>query len=206
GFGDKFFVAGADIKEIATLNATTGAYFAKKGQGIFSLIENLGKPVIAAVNGFALGGGCELALACTVRVASKNAKFGLPELGLGVIPGYGGTQRLSRIIGKGRSLEHMLTGDMIPADEAYIMGLANKVVEQEDLIKTAETMAAKMSANAPLAVKYCITAVNNGLNVGLEEGLRIEADLFGLTCATEDMKIGMQAFIDKKEKPDFKGE
>ncbi len=206
GFGDKFFVAGADIKEIATLNATTGAYFAKKGQGILSVIENLGKPVIAAVNGFALGGGCELALACTIRIASKNAKFGLPELGLGVIPGFGGTQRLSRIIGKGRSFEYMLTGDMIAADEAYIMGLANKVVEQENLMKTAVTMAQKMCANAPLAIKYCLEAVNSGLNVGLEEGLKLESDLFGLTCATGDMKIGMQAFIDKKDKPDFKGE
>ncbi len=206
GSGDKFFVAGADIKEIITVNATTGYKFSRQGQEIFSLIENLGKPVIAAVNGFALGGGCELALACTIRVASKNARFGLPETGLGVIPGYGGTQRLSRIVGKGRALEIMLTGDMVGAEEAFVMGLANKVYEQEELLDSAKKMANKMLANAPLALKYCIESVNAGLNMSLEDGLRHEAELFALSCATEDMKTGMQAFIDKKDKPEFKGQ
>ncbi|KPK95592.1 hypothetical protein AMJ80_04685 [bacterium SM23_31] len=205
GSGEKFFVAGADINELKELNANSGAAFSQHGQDIFSLIENLGKPVIAAVNGFALGGGCELAMACSMRIASNNAKFGQPEVGLGIIPGYGGTQRLPRLVGKGRALELILTGDMITADEAYRIGLVNKVVEQRELMPTAETIAQKIIANAPLAIKYGLEAVNHGLEVSQAEGLRLEAELFGLSCATEDMKTGMAAFLEKKGKAVFKG-
>ncbi|MFC1514133.1 enoyl-CoA hydratase-related protein [candidate division KSB1 bacterium] len=205
GSGEKFFVAGADISEIIKNDASTGASFAHHGQDIFSLIENLGKPVIAAVNGFALGGGCELAMACSFRIASSNAKFGQPEAGLGVIPGYGGTQRLPRLVGKGRALELVLTGDMITAEEAYRIGLVNRVVEQAELLDTAKEIADKIITSAPLAVKYCLEAVNNGLNIPLADGLRLEAELFGLSCATEDMKTGMTAFLEKKGKADFKG-
>lgn len=205
GSGEKFFVAGADITELKELNAASGADFSHHGQDIFSLIENLGKPVIAAVNGFALGGGCELAMACSMRIASTNAKFGQPEVSLGIIPGYGGTQRLPRLVGKGRALELILTGDMVTADEAYRIGLVNKVVEQNELMPTAETTAQKIIANAPLAVKYGLEAVNHGLEISQAEGLRLEAELFGLSCATEDMNIGMAAFLEKKGKAVFKG-
>ena len=205
GAGEKFFVAGADITELKNLNAESGANFSTHGQVIFSLIEELGKPVIAAVNGFALGGGCELAMACTIRIASGNAKFGQPEVGLGVIPGYGGTQRLPRLVGKGRAHELILTGEMINADEAYRIGLVNKVVEPGALMKTAEEMVRKIIANAPLALKYSLEAVNHGMEVSQADGLRLEARLFGLSCATEDMKTGMNAFIEKKGKAEFKG-
>lgn len=205
GKGDKFFVAGADINEIVNLNPQEGNVFAKNGQNILDLIENLGKPVICAVNGFALGGGCEISLACTIRIASTNARFGLPETGLGVIPGFGGTQRLPRIVGKGRALEIMLTGDMVNAEEAYRIGLANKVVEQDELINTVEKIASKMIANAPIALKYCMDAVNKGLEMNLKDGLDYEASLFSLACSTDDMKIGMKAFIEKNNKPNFTG-
>lgn len=205
GSGEKFFVAGADITELKEFNAASGANFSHHGQDIFSLIEHLGKPVIAAVNGFALGGGCELAMACSMRIASKNAKFGQPEVGLGIIPGYGGTQRLPRLVGKGRALELILTGDMITADEAYRIGLVNKVVEQSELMPAAETIAQKIIANAPLAVKYGLEAVNHGMEISQAEGLRLEAELFGLSCATEDMKIGMAAFLEKKGPAVFRG-
>jgi len=205
GSGEKFFVAGADISELIEFNAASGANFSHHGQDIFSLIEHLGKPVIAAVNGFALGGGCELAMACSMRIASKNAKFGQPEVSLGIIPGYGGTQRLPRLVGKGRALELILTGDMINADEAYRIGLVNKVVEQSELMPTAEIIAQKIIANAPLAVKYGLEAVNHGMEISQAEGLRLEAELFGLSCATEDMKIGMATFLEKKGKAEFKG-
>ena len=205
GSGEKFFVAGADITEINDQNATTGAYFSHQGQEVFSLIEDLGKPVIAAINGFALGGGCELAMACTIRIASKNARFGQPEVSLGIIPGYGGTQRLPRLVGKGRALELILTGEMITAEEAYRIGLVNKVVEQNELMSSAEAIVQKVIANAPLAVKYSLEAVNHGTEISQAEGLRLEAGLFGLSCTTEDMKTGMAAFLDKKRKPEFKG-
>lgn len=205
GTGEKFFVAGADISEIKKLNAESGANFSTQGQAIFSLIEDIGKPVVAAVNGLALGGGCELAMSCTIRIASGNAKFGQPEVGLGVIPGYGGTQRLPRLVGKGRALELILSGEMITADEAYRIGLVNKVVKPEELLSSAEEMVMKIIANAPLAIKYSLEAVNHGMEVSLADGLRLEAQLFGLSCATEDMKTGMNSFIDKKGKADFKG-
>ncbi len=205
GEGKKFFVAGADIGELVKLNAAAGLDFARQGQEIFMLIQHLGKPVIAAVNGYALGGGCELAMACTFRIASENAKFGQPEVGLGIIPGFGGTQRLPRLIGKGRAMELLLTGDMIDAEEALRVGLVNKTFKQDDLLNEAQKIALKILNNGPLAVKYCIEAANHGLEVTEEEGMQIEAQLFGLACSTEDMKEGMKVFIDKSGKPDFKG-
>lgn len=205
GEGEKFFVAGADISELKELNAESGANFAAHGQSIFTLIEDLGKPVIAAVNGFALGGGCELAMSCTIRIASDNAKFGQPEVGLGIIPGYGGTQRLPRLIGKGRAMELILTGGIISAEEAYRIGLVNKVVKQSELTAEAEDMTQKIIANAPLALKYSLDAINSGAELSLADGLRLEAKLFGLACATEDMKTGLKAFLDKSGKAGFKG-
>lgn len=205
GGGEKFFVAGADISELIELKAVTGYEFARQGQEIFMLIERLGKPVIAAVNGYALGGGCELAMACNIRIASKNAKFGQPEVGLGIIPGYGGTQRLPRLVGKGKAMELLLTGDLIDADEAYRIGLANSVVDQKDLLLTAEKLAYRILDNAPLAIKYTLEAVNQGLEVSEEEGMLLEAHLFGLACSTEDMKEGMKAFLEKTGKAKFTG-
>ena len=204
GSGEKAFVAGADIGEIAQLQATTGKDFSQRGQGVFNFIEDLGKPVIAAVNGFALGGGCEIAMACTMRIASTSAKFGQPEVNLGIIPGYGGTQRLPRLVGQGRALEMILTGDVIDAEEAHRIGLANKVVAPEELIPTAEELLGKIFSKGPIAVKLSIEAVNHGLRVGPHEGLYTESNLFGLACATEDMKEGMKAFIEKR-KAKFKG-
>jgi enoyl-CoA hydratase len=203
GAGDKAFVAGADINELARQTPETGAETARRGQHVLDLIENLGKPVIAAINGFALGGGCELALACTLRIASDNAKLGQPEVKLGIIPGYGGTQRLPRLVGKGIGLELILTGKMISAEEAYRIGLVNKVVPQAELPAAAEALAKEIMANGPIAVRYCIDAVNKGLNMSQEEGLFLEATLFGLTCASEDMKEGTRAFVEKR-KADFK--
>ncbi len=204
GEGEKAFVAGADIKEITKLDSTTGMEFALKGQKVFRLIETLGKPVIAAINGFALGGGCELAMACTLRVASEKAKLGQPEVNLGIIPGYGGTQRLPRLVGKGRALDLLITGRMIDANEALQWGLVNKVVPPEKLLDEAKELLKLILSKGPLAVKYAIEALDRGLEVSLEEGLRIEADLFGLSCATEDMKEGTQAFIEKR-KANFAG-
>jgi len=205
GSGEKFFVAGADINELIEHNALSGADFARNGQEIFMLIEHLGKPVIAAVNGYALGGGCELAMACTMRIASRNAKFGQPEVGLGIIPGYGGTQRMPRLIGKGRAMELLLTGDVIDAGEAFRTGLVNRVVEPGDLLNEAKKTALKILANAPAAIKYTLNAVNHGLEITEEEGMQLEAHLFGLCCATEDMKTGLKAFLEKSGKPAFSG-
>src|SRR5512142_207424 len=171
GEGEKAFVAGADINELATQGPVEGAEFAKRGQAVFDLVENCGKPVIACVNGFALGGGCELAMACTLRLASENAKFGQPEVKLGIIPGYGGTQRLPRLVGKGLANQIMLSGEMITAQEAHRIGLVNEVVPLGELIPRAEAIAAKIVANAPLAVQYCLEAVNKGMEMTLPEAL-----------------------------------
>ncbi len=204
GAGDKAFVAGADITGLVELNPLEGKRFAERGQAVFNLIENLGKPVIAAINGYALGGGCELAMACTIRIASEKAKLGQPEVNLGIIPGYGGTQRLPRLIGKGRAMELILTGRMVDAQEAYQIGLVNKVVPHDKLMDEAIEMAKTILSKGPLAVKYAMEAVNRGLEVSLEEGLRIEADLFGICCATEDKVEGTKAFLEKR-KPNFQG-
>ena len=204
GEGDKAFVAGADITELATLDATAAAALATRGQAVFSLIETCGKPVIAAVNGFALGAGCELALACSIRLAADTARFGQPEIKLGLIPGYGGTQRLPRLIGKGRALEILLTGEMIDAAEALRIGLVNAVVPAAQLLPRAEALAAKIIANGPLAIRYCLQAVHRGMEMPLAEALAHEAALFALCCATEDKTEGTRAFLEKRA-PQFKG-
>lgn len=204
GAGEKAFIAGADISEIAQMNDESGREFAQRGQSVFELIENLGKPVIACINGFALGGGCELALACTMRLASDNAKLGQPEVKLGVIPGYGGSQRLPRLVGKGIANQLLLTGEMISAQEALRIGLVNEVTTSVDLIPRAEEIAQKIIANAPLAVQYTLEAVNRGIEMPLGEGLQLEAQLFGASCATEDKREGTSAFLEKR-KAKFKG-
>jgi enoyl-CoA hydratase len=204
GAGEKAFVAGADINELAQCNALTGKTTAEKGQRIFLAIERFPKPVIAAVNGFALGGGCELALACHIRIASENAKLGLPEVTLGIIPGYGGTQRMARLLGKGKALELILTGDRIDAAEAERIGLLNKVVPADQLMQTCEELARKIMSRGPLAVTAAIEAVMSGSEMPFEEGQFLEAALFGLLCATEDTKEGMQAFIERRA-AQFKG-
>ena len=204
GSGDKSFVAGADITEMQPLTAIEGREWGKLGQAVFSKIEKLPQPVIAAVNGFALGGGCELAMACDIRVASENAKFGQPEVSLGIPPGFGGTQRLPRLVGKGRAKELLYTGDMIDAAEAYRIGLVNKVVASGELMEVAKTMAQKIIARAPIAVQVCKAAVNEGLEMGLESGISYEAEVFGLCFATLDQKEGMTAFVEKR-KPSFVG-
>ncbi|MBU2447362.1 MAG: enoyl-CoA hydratase/isomerase family protein [Bacteroidetes bacterium] len=205
GSGEKAFVAGADIKELNALEAKSGKDFSAKGQEVFNLIENLGKPVIAAVNGFALGGGCEIALACHMRVASENAKFGQPEVNLGIIPGYGGTQRLARLIGKGRAMEMILTGDMIDAKTAYDFGLVNKVVPQAELIKTVEELATKILSKGQIAVRMSVKTINATHEMGQAEGQKYEAELFGYCCGTKDFKEGTTAFLEKR-KAEFKGE
>jgi enoyl-CoA hydratase len=204
GEGEKAFVAGADINEFSALSTVEAEAFALRGQAVFTLIENCGKPVIAAVNGFALGGGCELALACTIRIASENARFGQPESKLGIIPGYGGSQRLPRLIGKGLALQAILTGDMIKADEALRIGLVNTVVPLAELLPHSEALAHKIIANAPIAARYALDAVNKGMNMPLNEALSYEAALFGLCFSTEDKKEGTQAFLEKRA-PQFKG-
>ena len=204
GAGEKAFVAGADINELATQDAVSGKKYALRGQNVFNLIENLGKPVIACINGFALGGGCELALACTMRLASENAKLGQPEVKLGILPGYGGSQRLPRLVGKGVAMQHILTGEMITAQEALRIGLVNEVTAAVDLIPRAEAIAAKIIANGPLAVQYAMEAVNKGVEMTLAEGLFLEAALFGVCCATEDKKEGTAAFLEKRAAA-FKG-
>ena len=198
GAGDKAFIAGADINELAAISAVEAERSSTYGQGVLNLVENLGKPVIAAVNGFALGGGCETAMACTIRVAAEHAKFGQPEVKLGVIPGGGGTQRLPRLVGKGRALQLILSGEMISAQEAYRIGLVNEVVPPAELITRAEGILKQILANAPLAVKYSLEAVNKGLETSQAEGLSLEASLFGLCAGTEDKKEGTQAFLQKR--------
>ena len=203
GGGEKSFVAGADINEISQKNAASAKAMALKGQMCLNIIENLGKPVIAAINGFALGGGCELAIACTIRIAADTAKFGQPEINLGIIPGYGGTQRLPRLVGKGLAHELVLTGGIIDAKEAYRIGLANKVMPAAALMEEAEKIARVILSKSAPVVKIALEAVNRGVEVGLPEGLNLEANLFGMACATEDMKEGTRAFLEKR-KPSFK--
>jgi enoyl-CoA hydratase len=198
GDGDKAFVAGADINELAVTTSVTGHELALRGQALFNLIENLGKPVIACVNGFALGGGCELAMACTMRLASENAKFGQPEVKLGIIPGYGGSQRLPRLVGKGIAMQIVLTADMVNAQDALRIGLVNEVVAAAELIPRAEAIANKIIANGPLAIAYCLDAVNKGMEMTLAEGLNYEAALFGLCCASDDKTEGTRAFLEKR--------
>jgi enoyl-CoA hydratase/carnithine racemase len=204
GAGEKAFVAGADINELAVQDAVTGKKYAHRGQSVFNLIENLGKPVIACINGFALGGGCELALACTMRLASDNAKLGQPEVKIGIVPGYGGSQRLPRLVGKGLAMQIVLGGEMVTAQEACRIGLVNEVTSAVELIPRAEAIAAKIIANAPLAVQYAIEAVNKGTEMTLAEGLYLEATLFAVCCATEDKKEGTTAFLEKRAAK-FKG-
>src|SRR5882724_3592314 len=198
GAGDKEFIAGADIGELTHATAVEAEQESSYGQAVLNLIENLGKPVIAAINGFALGGGCETAMACTIRVAVENARFGQPEVKLGVLPGGGGTQRLPRLVGRGRALQLILTGEMISAQEAYRIGLVNEVVPAADLITRAETILKQIFSNAPLAVKYSLEAVNKGLETTQSEGLSLEASLFGLCAGTDDKKEGTQAFLQKR--------
>jgi enoyl-CoA hydratase len=204
GAGEKAFIAGADINELSQQTPVHGREFTLYGQEIIHRLETLGKPAIAAINGFALGGGCELALACTLRIASRNAKLGQPEVKLGLIPGYGGSQRLPRLCGKGVAHELILTGEMVTAEEALRIGLVNRVVEAGELLATAEAIAKKIIANAPLAVKYALEAVEHGMEMPQEEGLYLEATLFGLCCATQDMREGTRAFLEKRP-PKFEG-
>ncbi|MFH0990489.1 MAG: enoyl-CoA hydratase-related protein [bacterium] len=203
GAGEKAFVAGTDIKELTELNAKTGTSFSHTGQAVFQLIEELGKPVIAAVNGFALGGGAELALACHIRIASENAKFGQPEVNLGIIPGYGGTQRLPRLVGRGKALEMILTGDPIDAQEALRIGLVNKVVPLTELMDTAITMGKKISAKGQMAIRLALQCIKAAEEMSLSEGLALESKLFGECCGSEDFKEGTTAFLEKR-KPQFK--
>lgn len=202
GSGEKAFVAGADISEINKLNMLEGKKFAEFGQAVFSLIENFDKPVIAAVNGFALGGGCELSLSCHIRLASENAKFGQPEVNLGIIPGYGGTQRLTRLINSGRAMEMILTGDMIDANEALRLGLVNKVYPQTELLNKAIDLAEKIASKGQQAIRLAIKAVKVVDQVSLRDGQNVEASLFALCCGTEDFKEGTSAFLEKR-KPSF---
>src|SRR5712671_4112068 len=198
GAGDKSFIAGADINEVATDTPVQAEEKTRRGQHLMDLIENLGKPVVAAINGFALGGGCEAALACTIRLAAETAKFGLPEVKLGIMPGYGGTQRLPRLVGKGVAFHLILTGGMIGAQEAYRIGLVNEVVKPTELIGRAEAILKQIAANAPLSVKYALHAVNNGVETSLSEGLLLEASLVAICTSTEDKKEGTSAFLEKR--------
>ena len=198
GAGDKAFIAGADISELAQVSAVQAERSSTYGQEVLSLVENLGKPVIAAINGFALGGGCETAMACTIRLATESARFGQPEVKLGVPPGGGGTQRLPRLVGKGRALQLILSGEMITAQEAYRIGLVNEVVPAAELITRAEAILKQIFANAPLAVRYSLEAVNKGLETSQTEGLALEASFFGLCAGTEDKQEGTQAFLQKR--------
>ena len=204
GAGEKSFIAGADINELAVQTPAGGREHAIRGQHVLDLIEHMGKPVIAAINGYALGGGCELAMACTIRIAADTAKLGQPEINLGIIPGYAGTQRLSRIVGRGRALELLLTGEMVEAQEALRIGLVNKVVPRSRLVEESEALLRKMLANGPVSLRFIIEAVNAGLEMPLAEGQYLEATLFGLICATEDMKEGTKAFLEKRP-PKFQG-
>ena len=203
GSGEKAFVAGTDIGELLSLDAQSGKAFAEEGQEVFDLIQHLGKPVIAAVNGYALGGGCELALACHIRIASENAKFGQPEVNLGIIPGYGGTQRLARTIGVGKAMEMILTGNQIDAHEALRVGLINNVIPLSELLPTAETMPRTIANKGQIAIRMSLKAINASMETPLSEGLKIEAALFGESCSTEDANEGIRAFLQKR-KPVFK--
>jgi enoyl-CoA hydratase/carnithine racemase len=200
----KAFIAGADISELARVTAFEAEQSSRFGQGVLDLIEDLGKPVIAAVNGFALGGGCETAMACTIRIAVETAKFGQPEVKLGLVPGGGGTQRLPRLVGKGRALQLILSGEMISAQEAYRIGLVNEIVPAADLVTRAEAILKKIASNAPIAVKFALEAANKGLETSQGEGLLLEASYFGLCAATEDKKEGTTAFLEKRA-PQFQG-
>jgi len=199
GTGDKAFAAGADINEIAQLNSENAKAFSEKGQAVFNRIEGLRKPVIAAVNGFALGGGCELALACHIRIASQNAKFGQPEINLGLIPGYGGTQRLTKLINPGRAAYYMLTGELIDSSEALRLGIVSFVFEQEQLLNEALNIAKKIASKSLPAAGNILDAIKSAVNLPLEEGLAYEATLFEQCCSTEDFKEGTAAFIEKRK-------
>jgi enoyl-CoA hydratase len=204
GAGDKAFVAGADINELAVQTPTSGREHALSGQHVFDLVENMGKPVIAAINGYALGGGCELAMACTLRLAADTAKIGQPEIALGLIPGYAGTQRLPRLVGKGRAMEIILTGTPIAADEALRIGLVNRVYPAAALMAESRKLAQQLSKAAPIAARYIINAVNKGTEMPFAEACQYEAMLFGLVASTDDMREGTAAFLQKR-KPEFKG-
>jgi enoyl-CoA hydratase len=204
GAGEKAFVAGADIAELKNLDTAGARVQALRGQAVFQRLESMPKPVIAAVNGFALGGGCELALACHIRIASENARFGLPEVSLGIIPGYGGTQRLPRLVGKGIALDMILSAEMIPAADALRMGLVSRVVPQADLRAAAEKLARTILSRGPLALRSALAAVNEGLEMPLAQGQQYEAAVFGLLAATQDMQEGMGAFLEKRP-AQFKG-
>src|ERR1700723_4504004 len=204
GAGDKAFIAGADISELANVDAYGAEESSRFGQGVLDLVENLGKPVIAAINGFALGGGWETAMACTIRIAADTAKFGQPELTLGLVPGGGGTQRLPRLVGKGRALQLILSAEMIGAQEAYRIGLVNEIVPAADLLPRAEAILGKIASNAPMAEQFALTAVNRGLETTQDEGLLLEASYFGLCAGTEDKQEGTSAFLEKRA-PQFRG-
>lgn len=204
GAGEKSFIAGADINELAVQSPVGGREHALRGQHVLDLIEHMGKPVIAAINGYALGGGCELAMACTLRIAAESAKLGQPEINLGIIPGYAGTQRMTRLVGRGRALEILLTGDQISAAEALRLGLVNRVVPAADLMATTKQLAAALAAKAPVAIRYILDAVDKGLDMPFAEAQIFEATLFGLVASTDDMREGTKAFLEKR-KPDFKG-
>jgi enoyl-CoA hydratase len=204
GAGEKAFIAGADINELAVQTPPGGRDHAMRGQHVLDLIEHMGKPVIAAINGYALGGGCELAMACTLRIAADTAKLGQPEINLGLIPGYAGTQRLARLVGRGRALELLLTGDQISAAEAHRLGLVNRVVPAASLMTEAKGLAAALAGKAPIAMRYIIDAVNRGLDLPFAQAQVFEATLFGLVASTEDMREGTSAFLEKR-KPEFKG-
>ena len=203
GAGEKAFVAGADISELNKLNVVSGKFFSEKGQEVFNLIEKLGKPVIAAVNGFALGGGCELALACHIRIASDKAKFGQPEVNLGVIPGYGGTQRLTRLINSGYAAELILTGDMVDANEALRIGLVNKIFSSSELINKTIEIAEKISSKGQVAIQMALRSIVSCDELSESEGQNLESSLFALSCGTQDFKEGTSAFLEKR-KPNFK--
>jgi len=205
GAGEKAFIAGADINELAVLKPAQGKEHAQRGQHVFDLIENMGKPVIAAINGFCLGGGCELAMACTLRIAADTARIGQPEINLGIIPGYAGSQRLARLVGKGIALDLLLTGRQVKADEALAIGLVNKVVPAAELMTTARALASELATKAPIAVQYIIEAVNRGLDTSFDKAQHLEATLFGLVASTTDMREGTRAFLEKR-KAQFKGE
>jgi enoyl-CoA hydratase len=204
GEGEKSFIAGADINELAAQTPVSGREHAMTGQHVLDLIEHLGKPVIAAINGFALGGGCELAMACTIRIAADTAKLGQPEINLGLIPGYAGTQRLTRLIGRGRALELLLTGDQVTAQEAHRLGLVNRVVPAAELMAEAKKLAATLAAKAPIAIRYILDAVDKGVEMPFAQAQVFEATLFGLVASTEDMREGTRAFLEKR-KAEFKG-